>query len=79
MICTVSYYAEEWIEIEYGTHDEIDKFCMLKGILNELGKPLIAKLMSDAVELGEFEVGNACRDNFESLFKRIERFCGEEG
>lgn len=39
------------------THDEIDKFCMLKGILNELGKPLIAKLMSDTVELGDEVVG----------------------
>lgn len=53
------------------TREEINRFCDETNISRTIGKTLIAKLMSDAIESGTYQVGEKCRSNFEVLFRRI--------
>ena len=53
------------------TRTEIEKFCAETNTSNTIGKSLMAKLMSNAIESGNYKVGEKCKSNFEKLFKRI--------
>jgi predicted ATP-dependent endonuclease of OLD family len=53
------------------TKNEIDNFCALHNVALPLGKPLIAKLLSNAVENGTYNLGDECINNFKELFKRL--------
>lgn len=53
------------------TRTEIEKFCTETNTSNTIGKSLMAKLMSNAIESGNYKVGEKCKSNFEKLFKRI--------
>lgn len=53
------------------TDEEIDRFCMETNTAKSIGKSLMAKVMSNAVELGDYQIGNECRENFQELFNRI--------
>lgn len=53
------------------TADEINRFCSECNIDKNIGKTLIAKLMSDAVAKGSYQLGTECQNNFRELFSRI--------
>lgn len=53
------------------TKNEIDRFCKETNTSKDIGKTLMAKLMSDAIETGKYEVGEDCKSNFQNLFNRI--------
>lgn len=53
------------------TQEEITRFCNETNTPITIGKTLIAKLMSDAIDSEIFQVGEKCRSNFETLFNRI--------
>ena len=53
------------------TREEIDRYCSETGTSSTIGKPLMAKLMSNAIESGVYQVGKECKSNFETLFNRI--------
>ena len=53
------------------TKEEIEKYCTETNTLNTIGKPLMAKLISNAVESGTYQLGEACKSNFLTLFSRI--------
>lgn len=57
------------------THEEIERFCDEKSVSKTIGKPLMAKLMSNAIEAGTFQSGETCKTNFQSLFERIFSYC----
>lgn len=53
------------------TREEIERFCAETNTSNTIGKPLMAKLMSNAIESGYYQVGEICKSNFATLFERI--------
>jgi predicted ATPase len=53
------------------TKEELAKFIEAKGIAENIGKPLKAKLFCNAVEDGSYTFGEQCRDNFKDLLDRI--------
>lgn len=53
------------------TREEIDRYCAETNTSSTIGKPLMAKLMSNAIESGAYQVGEECKSNFEALFNRI--------
>ena len=53
------------------THEEISRFCNVINTSTTLGKTLTAKLLSNAVQNGIFELGEKCINNFKNLFNRI--------
>ena len=53
------------------TQSEIDKFCNEKEISKDIGKPLLAKLINDAVENGTYTLDEECKNNFQILFEQI--------
>lgn len=53
------------------TKKEIDSFCDKNNISSETGKSLMAKIICNAVESGEYQLGEECKDNFQKLFNRI--------
>ena len=53
------------------TKSEIDTFCASFELSNTLSKSLLAKLMSDAVDDGKYNIGGQCKKNFTELFKRL--------
>ena len=59
------------------TREEINDFCDKTGTSKTIGKPLMAKLMSNAIELGTYEIGEVCRENFKALFERIFSYFNE--
>lgn len=56
------------------TQEEIDRFYRETNTLDSLGKVLIAKLMCTAIENGNYQVGEECKENFRELFDRILEF-----
>ena len=50
--------------------NEIDKFCKEMGCSNA-DKTLTAKIMSNAILSGKFQIGEKSKDNFRELFDRI--------
>lgn len=63
---TTKYMVEDVI-----TRAEIDRFCAEMGILPTLNKALIAKKMSNAIDMGEFTLSETAIENFRALFERI--------
>lgn len=59
------------------TQEEIERFCNENNISKGIGKPLMAKLMSNAVEMSNYQIGQQCKDNFEILFRRILSYFNE--
>ena len=53
------------------TREEISRYCAETNTSSTIGKPLMAKLMSNAIESGGYQVGKECKSNFEALFNRI--------
>ena len=53
------------------TREEIARFCTETNTSNTIGKPLMAKLMGNAIESGAYHVGETCKSNFEILFRHI--------
>lgn len=53
------------------TREEINRYCAETNTSSTIGKPLMAKLMSNAIESGAYQVGKGCKANFEALFDRI--------
>lgn len=53
------------------TREEINKFCEETNTAKTIGKPLMAKLMSNAIESGIYQIGEECKSNFQCLFDRI--------
>ena len=53
------------------TKEEIDRFCSATNTSPELSKPLIAKVIAEAVTQGSYELGDECKKNFALLFDRI--------
>lgn len=53
------------------TREEINRYCAETKTSSTIGKPLMAKLMSNSIESGAYQVGNECKSNFEALFNRI--------
>lgn len=53
------------------TREEINRYCAETNTSSTIGKPLMAKLMSNAIESGSYQVGKECKSNFEALFNRI--------
>ena len=53
------------------TNEEIERFCTSTNTSTTLGKPLTAKLLSNAVNKGSHILGESCINNFKSLFDRI--------
>lgn len=53
------------------TKEELDRFCSFANIDINIGKSLVAKLLSNAVEKGTYTLGKDCIENFKSLFARI--------
>mgnify|MGYP000380992174 FL=1 len=66
-----TYKTEPYIIEDVVTREEIERYCEMKGISISIGKSLMAKLMSNSVEAGEYQLGEHCRRNFRILFKRI--------
>ncbi len=61
-----SYMIEDVV-----TRDEIKRYCEMTETSNSIGKTLMAKLMSNDVESGEYILGEQCTTNFRELFNRI--------
>ena len=53
------------------TREEINRYCAETNTSSTIGKPLMAKLMSNAIESGAYQVGKECKSNFEALFNRV--------
>lgn len=66
-----TYKESPYMMEDVVTREEINRFCDETNISRTIGKTMIAKLMSDAIESGTYQVGEKCRSNFEVLFRRI--------
>lgn len=53
------------------TREEISRYCSETNTSSTIGKTLMAKLMSNAIESGGYQVGKECESNFAALFNRI--------
>ena len=53
------------------TQAEIKRYCAETHTSSTIGKTLMAKLMSNAIEAGSYQVGEECKANFKALFDRI--------
>lgn len=53
------------------TQAEIKRYCAETNTSSTIGKTLMAKLMSNAIEAGSYQVGEECKANFKALFDRI--------
>lgn len=68
-----TYRSEPCLIEDVVTEDELKRFMESKIITEGIGKPLKAKLFSNAIEDGTYTVGGQCKANFESLLRRITR------
>ena len=66
-----TYKKSKYMIEDVVTREEINNFCDKTGTSKTIGKPLMAKLISNAIELGTYEIGEGCRENFMALFERI--------
>ena len=72
-----TYKKSKYMIEDVVTREEINNFCDKTGTSKTIGKPLTAKLMSNAIELGTYEIGEVCRENFKALFERIFSYFNE--
>lgn len=54
------------------TEDELEYFCKTKNISNDIGKPLKAKLLANAIEEENYIPSDECINKFKDLFRRID-------
>lgn len=66
-----TYKKSKYMIEDVVTREEIDNYCDKTGISKTIGKPLMAKLMSNSIETGTYEIGVTCKTNFKMLFERI--------
>ena len=66
-----TYKTAKFMVEDVITREEINRFCEEKGISPQLNKALIAKKMSNAIEKGEFTLGETAKNNVQVLFARI--------
>ena len=69
-----SYKTNPFMIEDVITRNDINEFCKLTNTATTIGKPLMAKLMSNAIESGVYQVSDACIDNFQNLFNRIDSY-----
>lgn len=60
---TLPYMIEDVV-----TREEIDRYCIETNTSRTIGKPLMAKLMSNAIESRSYQLGKDSKSNFETLF-----------
>ena len=72
-----TYKTDTFMIEDVITREEIDGYCEQMGTSKEIGKPLMAKLMCNAIEEGKYCVGERCKSNFIQLFERIFACFGE--
>ena len=63
---TATFMVEDVI-----TREEINRFCEAKDISPKLNKALIAKKMSNAIDMGEFTLSEIAINNSRALFERV--------
>lgn len=66
--------ADKYMVEDLVTKEELDRFCSFANIDINIGKSLVAKLLSNAVEKGTYTLGKDCIENFKSLFARISTY-----
>ena len=66
-----SYISKPYLIEDMVTKEEIEKFCNETETPKDIGKPLIAKLISNAIEAGNYILSENCLNNFKLLFERI--------
>lgn len=66
-----TYKTSPYMIEDVVTQKEINRYCAETNTSNKIGKTLMAKLMSNAIESGAYEVGEECKSNFKALFDRI--------
>lgn len=66
--------ADKYMVEDLVTKEELDRFCAFANIDINIGKSLVAKLLSNAVENGSYTLGKDCIENFKALFARISTY-----
>ena len=66
-----TFMTEKCMIEDLVTASELNKFCDEYKLGKNIGKTLIAKLMSDAVAKESYQLGTECKNNFRELFSRI--------
>lgn len=66
-----TYKTAKFMVEDVITREEINRFCEEQDISPKLNKALIAKKMSNAIDMGEFTPSETTIDNFRALFGRI--------
>lgn len=66
-----TYMHSSYLIEDVVTKEEINRYCAETNTSTTIGKPLKAKLMSNAIESGSYQVGEECKSNFEALFNRL--------
>ena len=66
-----SYISKPYLIEDVVTKEEIEKFCNETETPKDIGKPLIAKLISNVIEAGNYILSENCLNNFKLLFERI--------
>ena len=66
-----TYMHSSYLIEDVVTKEEINRYCAETNTSTTIGKPLMAKLMSNAIESGSYQVGEECKSNFEALFNRL--------
>ena len=69
-ISNKTYKQNPYMVEDLMIRNEIDKFCKEMGCSNA-DKTLTAKIMSNAILSGKFQIGEKSKDNFRELFDRI--------
>lgn len=69
-IANKTYKQNPYMVEDLIIRNEIDKFCKEMGCSNA-DKTLTAKIMSNAILSGKFQIGEKSKDNFRELFDRI--------
>ena len=66
-----TYKTSPYMIEDVVTREEIDRYCIETNTSSTIGKTLMAKLMSNAIESGCYKLGEDSKSNFEMLFNRI--------
>lgn len=66
-----TYKKSPYLIEDVVTRCEIDRYCDKTGTSRTIGKALMAKLMSNDIATGTFEIGIECKSNFKTLFDLI--------
>ena len=66
-----TYKTSKYMIEDVVTREEISRYCDKTNTSRTIGKPLMAKLMSNAIESGTYEIGDGCKENFKELFESL--------